>query len=423
MQLVYKFSIRCDIETRRKLLEWCKASKNLYNQALHTYKRELKEHQVYLSYFDLDKAMKNTTNLEGEINYKLLKAQVAQQCLRGLSANTTSYFNAIKEWKQRPDKFNGMPKLPNYIKNKTRQLVFTNQACTIKDGKIFFERNVSIKIPQYEKYKEEFSHFNQVRVIPRYDGEVLECEIVYTTNETNENVDSSRFASIDLGVDNLATMVTDYSNPIIYNGKIIKSINQFWNKQCAKLKSEIKKSQNRNTSKKLTKLNSKRNTRINDIFHKVSRDIINQLLESGTGNLVVGYNKGWKDSIDLSKKVNQTFVQIPFAKLISFLEYKCRKVGINFILNEEAYTSKCDGLALEKICKHDEYAGKRVKRGLFQSSTHKLINADVNGAFNIMRKVVDDSYASKIINSGFLFNPSEVNIFEKRTYSKIIQVA
>jgi len=423
MQLVYKFNIRCDIETRRKLLEWCKVSKNLYNQALFTYKRELKEHQVYLSYFDLDKAMKITTNLEGEINYKLLKAQVAQQCLRGLSANTSSYFNAIKEWKQRPDKFNGMPKLPNYVKSKTRQLVFTNQACTIKDGKIFFERNASIKIPQYEKYAESFKAFNQVRVLPKYDGEVLECEIVYTTNETNSEVDSMRFASIDLGVDNLATMVTDYSNPIIYNGKAVKSINQFWNKQTANLKSEIKKSQNKGTSKKLTKLNNKRNARINDIFHKVSRDIVNNLLANNVGNLVVGYNKGWKDSIELGNKNNQTFVQIPFARLISFLEYKCRKVGINFILNEEAYTSKCDSLALEKICKHDEYAGKRIKRGLFQSSTNKLINADVNGAFNIMRKVVDDSYANKIVNSGLLFNPSKVKIFEKRTYSKIIQVA
>ena len=416
MQLVYKFNIRCDIETRRKLFEWCKVSKNLYNQALFTYKRELKEHQVYLSYFDLDKAMKITTNLEGEINYKLLKAQVAQQCLRSLSANTTSYFNAIKEWKQKPDKFNGMPKFPNYLKSKTRQLTFTNQACTIKDGKIFFERNVAIKIPQYEKYAEQFKSFNQVRVIPKYDGEVLECEIVYTTNEINSEVNSTRYASIDLGVDNLATMVTDYSNPVIYNGKVVKSINQFWNKQSAKLNSEIKKSQNRGTSKNLTKLNNKRNARINDIFHKVSRDIVNQLLESGTGNLVVGYNKGWKDSIKLGKQVNQTFVQIPFAKLISFLEYKCRKVGINFILNEEAYTSKCDSLALEKICKHSEYYGKRVKRGVFQSSTGKLINADVNGAFNIMRKVVDDSYASKIINSGLLFNPSKINIFEKRTY-------
>lgn len=413
MQLVYKFNIRCNAETRRKFLEWCRVSKNLYNQALYIYKHTLDEKKIFMTFNDLDKAMKVTTNLEGKISYRLIKAQVAQQCLKNLFDNIRTYFYTINKWKQRPNKFYGMPKLPNYLKSGMRQLTFTNQACTIKDGKIFFERELSIKIPQFEKYKESFKCFNQVRILPICNGKVLECEIVYTVDETNAEVDNNRYTSIDLGVDNLVTMVTDYSNPIIYCGKIVKSINQFWNKKSAKVKSEIKKSQNRSSSKNLINLNNKRNVRIKDIFHKVSRDIINQLLVNNVGNLVVGYNKGWKDSIILGKRVNQTFVQIPFTKLISFLEYKCKKVGINFILNEEAYTSKCDSLTLEEVCKHSEYVGKRVRRGLFQSSTGKLINADVNGALNIMRKVVDDSYVSEIINSRLLFQPLKLkNLYE-----------
>ena len=126
--------------------------------------------------------------------------------------------------------------------------------------------------------------------------------------------------------------------------------------------------------------------------------------------LIVGYNKGWKTGVNMGKKNNQKFTQIPFARLISYLEYKCRLSGIEFVVNEESYTSKCDALALEPISKHDSYLGKRIKRGLFQSSVGKLINADVNGALNITRKVVGDSNGviQRIIDSGLLFNPVRV---------------
>ena len=138
---------------------------------------------------------------------------------------------------------------------------------------------------------------------------------------------------------------------------------------------------------------------------------MNRLITNKIGNLVVGYNKGWKDSINIGKRNNQTFVNISYDKLLKYLKYKCEMSGIKFILSEESYTSKCDGLAGEEIGKHETYLGKRIRRGLFQSSIGKLINADVNGALNIMRKVVGDSeIISKIINSGWLFQPLRVNI-------------
>jgi IS605 OrfB family transposase len=133
------------------------------------------------------------------------------------------------------------------------------------------------------------------------------------------------------------------------------------------------------------------------------------LIQNNVGNLIIGHNNGWKDSINIGKVNNQNFVMIPFDKLISYLKYKCEIAGIMVIETEESYTSKCDALVLESIHKHDKYKGKRIKRGLFQSSVGKLINADVNGALNIMRKVVGDSYVNKIIDSGLLFRPIKFN--------------
>jgi len=136
------------------------------------------------------------------------------------------------------------------------------------------------------------------------------------------------------------------------------------------------------------------------------------LVSNEIGNIVVGYNKGWKDSINIGKRNNQTFVQISFDRFIEYLKYKCEMVGINLIIHEENYTSKCDALAQEEIKKHETYLGKRVKRGLFQSSIGKVINADVNGSLNILRKVVGDSeQLVRIINSGWLFQPLRINVF------------
>lgn len=153
-----------------------------------------------------------------------------------------------------------------------------------------------------------------------------------------------------------------------------------------------------------------RNFWIEDKIHKVSRFIVNICIENNIGNLVVGLNKGWKNGVNLGKRINQKFVEIPFSKLVEKISYKCKLVGIDFQVHEESYTSKVDHLAFEKLGKHDVYLGKRKKRGLFQSSIGKLINADINGAIGIGRKVFGDSYVSKIIDSGLAFNPVRVNI-------------
>ena len=154
----------------------------------------------------------------------------------------------------------------------------------------------------------------------------------------------------------------------------------------------------------------KRNFWIEDIILKVSSLIVYISIENNIGNLVVCLNKGWKYWINLGKRINQKFVEIPFSKLVEKISYKWKLVGISFQTNEETYTSKVDHLAFEKLCKHDVYLGKRKKRGLFQSSIGKLLNADINGAIGIGRKVFGDSYISGIIDNRIEYNQVRENI-------------
>jgi putative transposase len=383
----------------------CSVSKCLYNQAIYEERQSFIKGEGFLSYKRLNEILKTKVNLNGDINYRLLKAQVAQQNLMQVEKNYKGYFSALKEYKLQPNKFKGVPQPPEWNRGLYRQITFPNQSCSIKNGRVYFDKNTYINIPQYEKYGELLKSFNQVRINPKRRAEVLECEIVYTVQDTHLKLDSERYASIDLGVANFVTLVNDFTKPIIYSGCQIKSINQGFNKELSRLKSAVKKSQDKNTSRKITKLYERRDKKLQDLFHKVSKHIVDNLVKQGIGNLVVGYNEQWKDSIELGHKNNQTFVYIPYRRFLNYLRYKCEKVGIVFKTNEESYTSKCDALSFEEICKHAAYLGKRIKRGLFKSSVGKVLNADVNGALNIMRKVVDESYIGEIVNRGWLFQP------------------
>lgn len=226
--------------------------------------------------------------------------------------------------------------------------------------------------------------------IPSYKKGKKQNMVVFTTN-------SCRIK----GISNVGLI------PFIVNGRIMKSFNQWYNKNKAKLMSYVG---DVGTSKRLRQLNNYRNFWIEDYIHKVSRYIVNYCINNNIGSIVIGLNKGWKQEINLGKKTNQKFVEIPFSRLIDKISYKCKLVGISFQINEESYTSKVDHLAFEKLGKHDVYLGKRKKRGLFQSSIGKLLNADINGAIGIGRKVFGDFYVSKIIDSGFAFNPVRVSI-------------
>ena len=202
MRLVYKFHIK----ENERLLTLCKVSKNLYNQALYIVKKELKDNNKWVGYSYLNKELQTTKNLEGEINYRLLKAQVSQQCLKTLDKNITSYVRSIKDYSKNKGKYKGQPKFPKY-KRDVNQMIYTNQSCTIKNGFIFLDKKTKIKIPQFDKFFEKLKKFQQVRIIPKMN-KTFDVEIVYINEEAKaKELDFNSYASIDLGVDNIATMV------------------------------------------------------------------------------------------------------------------------------------------------------------------------------------------------------------------------
>lgn len=243
----------------------------------------------------------------------------------------------------------------------------------------------------------------QVRIIPKLGYQVI--EIIHETPKIDNELKIQNKLSIDLGLDNILSAIDHTGSSFILNGKPLKSINQFYNKTKAKLQSILEICNKKKISKRLRYLSLKRSNRIKNCLHHYSKFIIQYCIQNQIQTIAIGYNKQWKTSINLGRRINQNFVNIPFKTLIDQIQYKATLNGINVKLHEESYTSKCDALALEKLGKHETYLGKRVKRGLFQSSVGKLINADINGAINIGRKVFGDSFAREIADRGLCFRP------------------
>ena len=206
MRLVYKYTYAG--EEKSSLRRMCEVSKNLYNQALYIIRQELINNDRFIFYSEIEERMKHETNLEGEVNYRLMpKTQCAQQCLKVLDKNMKSYVRSIKDWSKHPEKYNGKPGLPKY-KRKLNQVIFTSQACQIRDGMLVLTKTLSLEIPQWEKYGEKLGSFQQVRINPVLDGAYFDIEIVYLDDEAqNPELDTGRYAAIDLGLNNFVTMV------------------------------------------------------------------------------------------------------------------------------------------------------------------------------------------------------------------------
>ena len=291
-----------------------------------------------------------------------------------------AYFSLLKLKKE--GKYNKKVKPPYYKdKFKGRNVITFYKRGLLKrtykkEGLIHLSKT-NIKI----KSQIPFEQIQEVKVVPKIG--YYELHIIYKV-EKERQVVSGNVASIDLGLNNLATVVTNVSSPVIINGRPLKSINHHWNKRKAKLQSKLHKGVK--TSKQIRKITHKRNRRVNNYLHQTSRTLVNELRRLSISKVIIGSNKGWKENINLGNKTNQNFVQIPFNRFIEMITYKCRLEGIEVIIKEESYTSKCSFLDNESVEKHDVYIGKRVKRGLFKSSSGILINADVNAAYNIMKK-------------------------------------
>lgn len=378
----------------REIDKLCLASKNLYNTVMYTTR-----HSFFYSYGVPSWGQVNDYFKESE-QYKALPAKVSQLIIKQVCDAWDSYFKALLAYREEPEKFTGQPQIPGYKDTDGRNLVkYNNQAYSKKLLKIKQVVNPSrtgIMIPVQGITPDNLI---EVRLVPKYGYYVV--EIVYEVPETSEfSVRSEIVGAIDLGVDNLATIVFNQPRlqPFIINGKPLKSVNQWWNKHKAWLHSLLPEGQH--TSKRIEALTRKRNSYVENYLHNATKRLVEEFLKIGVTKVVIGKNSDWKRGSNLGKKNNQKFVQIPYNKLIDQLTYKLEAVGISVVVSEESYTSKASFLDWDNIPTYDSeskekpsFSGKRIKRAWYKAADGTLINADVNGAFNIGRKVVPTAFA------------------------------
>ena len=378
MQLTETHQIRPNHKLYSICDELCFKSKNLYNAALFEFRQ---------SYFDKEldvltwQNINRIFNQSNQFDYRELPSKVSNTVLKKLGNNISSFWSLVKK-----SDYDKKVRLPKYLhKTDGRFIVeFNKQTFSNKrdeeNNLIICKSSLDLRIPtRVEKPQ-------QVRIIPKVGCYVI--EVVYEIKE-NRLKQNQRVAAIDLGLNNLATVVTnDGDNPILISGKKIKSINQYYNKMTSKKKSLLP--YNVFTSKSLGRLWLKRNNKISYEIHKITKFLANYFDERDVSIVVIGNNSGWKNGINIGRRNNQNFVNIPYTKFINQLTYKCQLLGITVITREESYTSKASFLNYDEIPNYKDevkpkFSGKRIKRGLYRSAT-RIINADVNGAYNIMVK-------------------------------------
>lgn len=384
MQLVEKHNIKNQHPLYKEIDDLCFRSKNLYNSILYIANNYYRENEKYIGSTLLYHAIKATPIW----NECKLPKKVCNQVLNQADTNFKAFFAALKEYKKTPSRFNSSPKPPKYKNSKKGKNVIHYPKDAIY--KLVFKKKGTVKLSdtniEIETQLKDYNDIKCVRLIPK--NLEYTVEVVYEKQEAPLRTNGLT-ASIDLGVNNLATVAfSDIKNPIAIDGKPLKSINQYYNKTKSRLQTKL--NDERKNTNRITKLTNKRNNKINDYIHKASRLLVNQLVSRDVSKLIIGYNQNWKQDINIGKRNNQNFVQIPFERFISMIEYKCKLVGIKTIIHEESYTSKCSFLDNEDVKKHETYLGKRIKRGLFKSNKGKIINADLNGAYNIMKKAASN---------------------------------
>ena len=356
--------------------ELCFLAKNLYNSALFIQRQNYVEGNPYIPHFDMITQMRKDKHPA----LRALPSAAADAVIKQIHEDHKSFFALCKL--KAAGKYQGKVRSPRYKDKVHGRNVAAFHKTAIykttykKEGLIHLQRT-DIKF----KSQIPLEKIQIIKVAPK--NGCYELQVVYHAEEA-QKVENSNYAAIDLGLNNLATVATNVSKPFIVKGAPLKSINQRWNKRKARLQSKLKKGVWK--SKQIQIITNKRNRRVKNYLHQASRALVNELRKLCISKVVIGSNKEWKQNVNLGYRNNQNFVQIPHARFIEMITYKAQLAGIEVITAEESYTSKCSFLDDEPIEKHDEYVGRRIKRGLFKSKTRKLINADVNAAYNIMKK-------------------------------------
>lgn len=381
--------------------EFCYKSKNLYNYANYIIRQEFINNGKWIRYNNLDKLLKK----EGDnFDYKNMPiSSSAQQCLKLLDKNWKSFFQSIKDYKKNPNKYLGRPKLPKYkSKNGRNILILTNQNCKINKGIIKFP-----KIFKGFYLKTKVNDLQQVRFIPK--DKYIVVEVVYRVNDIKQLIDNNRYIGIDLGLDNFATITNNCGLiPLVINGKGLKSINQYYNKQISYYKSIAKRVNKLDYTNRMRTLTFKRNNKVEDYIHKASRFVVDYCRNNEINIIIIGNNKNWKQNSNMNKKVNQNFISIPYCSFINKVQYKAEEFGIQVIITEEGYTSGTSFLDDELPIKENYNKSRRKYRGLFISNKGIKINADINGSYQIIKKVFPKAFADGIEGVGL--HPFKVDL-------------
>ena len=381
-------------------------AKNLTNEAIYNIRQYYFNKKKYLSYNENYKILKNSEN------YKKLNSNMAQQILKEVDGSFKSFFGLLKLVKN--GKYdNKKIKLPKYL-DKDGFTTLVIGFVRLKDDMLIIpysnsfkktHKEIAIKLPPILKGKK----IKEIRIIPKQYSRYFEIQYTYEVEEVQRELNKENGLGIDLGIDNLCTCVTNTGASFLIDGRKLKSINQYYNKINAKLQSIKDKQKIECTTLRQKRIARKRNNRIEDYLSKAARIIINYCLNNDIGKIVLGYNEDFQKNSNIGSINNQNFVNIPYGKLRDKLIYLCKLYGIEFKLQEESYTSKASFFDGDEIPIYDKenpqeyvFSGKRIKRGLYQTKKGKLINADCNGALNILRK-------SKVVDLSILYNRGELN--------------
>jgi IS605 OrfB family transposase len=371
----------------------------------------------FMSHSEADKWLKqNNADLYGK-----LPSAIAQRSTQISGGEWKSFFMALKSFKKAPSKFKARPKKPRYANQATTAYIGRN-GFKMDKGVIYFAGNILPPIQTHFGFSQNWNAkvkdtiALEVRIVPK--GNCFVIELVYDEAMAAESgsycllLDRSRKAGIDLGINNLIAIATDQqARPVLINGKALKSINASYNKRVANLRS-------RGKYQHIRAVTNKRHRRIKDLLHRSSNAVVNYCIDNNIGTLIIGHNKGWKQDINIGKVNNQKFVNIPHSTLISQIQYKCYRLGINAVIQEESYSSKASALDNDLIPEYGKlpndvaplFSGRRTKRGLYKSKSG-LLNADINGALNILRKATGE--ALPLACKGFVSNPIMVDLIKR----------
>lgn len=374
-----------------KLKEYSKHSNSLYNCCLYEVKNFYENTGQYLGISKLDKLMQKNKH------YKAIPSFHAQQIVRLVDKNYRSFFALLK--RKLAGKYTDKVNPPKYRKpGDFFILVFDNTRIYVKNQKLKLYKDLKLD------FNYEIGKIKQG--IIKWTGNNFIIHITYESDKQEKKGDNGKYLSIDFGVNNFASCVSNVGQSFIVNGRQLKSINQFYNKNKARLQSKLK---NQKWSKQLQILTNKRRRRINHFMWSSISYITKQCLNSNINTIILGYNINWKQNCNIGKINNQNFQSIPFADFRQKLQSKCDELGINLVIIDESYTSKTSFVDNEKP-ENTEFVGRRIKRGLFKTSSGKLVNADCNAAAQIMSKHVILNRDERDKIGAVIVTPSLINV-------------